>query len=91
MEQSYDKNKVILGTSKGKIFSVCLEDFSVKDVFMVDHNDAVTDLVIKENIMVFAFKNGLIEIFKRANSQQNFEKIKLKSDDDVGIIGLKIS
>ena len=80
-----------MGTSKGKIFSVCLEDFSLKDVFIIDHLNAVTDLLIKENMMVIAFQNGLIEIFKRANSQENFKKTKLKNADDVSIIGLKIS
>ena len=80
-----------MGTSKGKIFSVCLEDFSLKNVFMIDHLNAVTDLLIKENMMVIAFQNGLIEIFKRANSQENFKKTKLKNADDVSIIGLKIS
>jgi hypothetical protein len=58
---------------------------------MIDHLNAVTDLLIKENMMVIAFQNGLIEIFKRANSQENFKKTKLKNADDVSIIGLKIS
>lgn len=68
-----------------------MEDLSPKDVFMIDHNNAVTDLVIKENIMVFAFKNGHIEIIKRPNSKESFKKCKLKSEDKIPIIGLKIS
>ncbi len=58
---------------------------------MIDNNNAVTDLVLKENIMIFSFKNGLIEIFKRDSLEELFERTKLKSEDDETVIGLKIS